>query len=349
MVDVLRIDINLSIGIDQFKWYIPFKSYACRMWLALEVSMDIPFVVSREVGDAVAEGRPVVALETVAIAFGFPRPMNFEMAQEFEAMLREMDVVPATIAVIDGVAKVGLSTDDLRRMSEDKVHKASVRDLPILIGKKLSAATTIAGTAWLAYRAGISVFAAEGLGGVHPATDNTVDESADLFTLATTPITLVSSGVKSLLDIGATLERLDTLSVPVVGYRTNRFPRFWVSESEFELDWTVESPEEVVGIMQAQRQLGLGAGMLVANPVPQASQLDPVAHDNAIAEAIAVAAATGIAGKQVTPFIMDRIVAATGGQSVNVNREMICVNIRLAGQIAKSWSLAQKSQSSSRS
>lgn len=304
--------------------------------------MSVPFVVSQEVSEAVATGRPVVALETVAIAFGFPRPMNFEVAQEFEAMLRDMGVVPATIAVIDGVAKVGLSLDDLRRMSEDKVHKASVRDLPVLIGKGLSAATTIAGTAWLASRAGIRVFAAEGLGGVHPPVDNSIDESADLVTLATNPITLVSSGVKSLLDICATLERLDTLSVPVIGYRTSLFPRFWVSESKFSLDWSVDTPDEVVAIMQAQRALGSKAGMLVANPVPRESQLDPAVHDKAIDDAIAVAAATGIVGKAVTPFIMDRIVAATGGQSITVNREMIRVNIQLAGEIAKGWSLAQK-------
>lgn len=202
--------------------------------------MHLPVVVSREVEAAVAAGRPVVALETVAISFGFPRPMNFDLGREFEDLLREMGVVPATIAVLDGVAKVGLSADELRRVSQETVHKASVRDLPVLIGKGLSGATTIAATAWLAARAGIAVFAAEGLGGVHPGAGHT-DESADLVTLATTPVALVSSGVKSLLDIGATLERLDTLSVPVVGYRTRRFPRFWVSESEFVLDWSVDS------------------------------------------------------------------------------------------------------------
>jgi len=310
--------------------------------------MHLPVVVSREVEAAVAAGRPVVALETVAISFGFPRPMNFDLGREFEDLLREMGVVPATIAVLDGVAKVGLSADELRRVSQETVHKASVRDLPVLIGKGLSGATTIAATAWLAARAGIAVFAAEGLGGVHPGAGHT-DESADLVTLATTPVALVSSGVKSLLDIGATLERLDTLSVPVVGYRTRRFPRFWVSESEFVLDWSVDSAAEIVAIMRAQRALGSRAGLLVANPVPPESQLDPMLHDSAIADAVAAAAASGIVGKDVTPYIMDRVVAATNGHSINVNREMIRGNIRLAGEIAKAWAQAEEGATRSHS
>ena len=197
-------------------------------------------------------GAPVVALESTIISHGLPRPRNLEAAREFESILREQGVTPATIAVLDGVAHIGLHAQGLRRIAEEDLAKASVRDLPIIRAAGASAATTVAATSHLASLAGIRVFATGGLGGVHRAASDTFDESADLTTLANTPITVVSAGVKSVLDIAATLERLETLSVPVVGYRTRVFPSFWLRESPFTLDWSVDAAAEVAAIMRAQ-------------------------------------------------------------------------------------------------
>src|ERR1700710_338830 len=229
--------------------------------------MTSPILVSDAVAAALAEHRPVVALESTIISHGLPRPRNYEAALEFERILNDAGVTPATIAVLDGVPQIGLDEDGVRRIAEEDLAKASVRDLPILAARGASGATTVAATAHLAALAGIRVFATGGLGGVHRGASGTFDESADLSTLAVTPITVVSAGVKSVLDIAATLERLETLSVPVVGYRTTTFPSFWLTESAYPLDWSVDSAAQIAKIMRSQDELGHGQGIVVANPI----------------------------------------------------------------------------------
>lgn len=300
--------------------------------------MSSAISVSAAVAEALANNRPIVALESTIISHGLPRPRNFEAAQEFEQILLDAGVTPATVAVLDGVPHVGLDADGVRRIADEDMAKASVRDIPILAAAKKSGATTVAATAHLAALAGVRVFATGGLGGVHRGASASFDESADLSTLAVTPITVVAAGVKSVLDISATLEQLETLSVPVVGYRTNMFPSFWLTESEFELDWRVESAEEVARIMKSQDQLGHGQGIVVANPIPREQQWDPTEHDRVLDEALAAAAAAGIHGKAVTPFLLGYIVDASGGRSLEVNLDLARNNVRLAAEIATAWS-----------
>ena len=228
--------------------------------------MTSPVIVSGAVKSALSDGRPVVALESTIISHGLPRGRNLDAAREFEQILLKRGVIPATIAVLDGVPHIGLEDAELRRIAEEDLAKASVRDLPILAAKGASGATTVAATAHLAALVGIRVFATGGLGGVHRGASTSFDESADLGTLAVTPVTVVSAGVKSVLDIAATLERLETLSIPVVGYRTTVFPRFWLSESPHRLDWSVDSAAEVAAIMRAQDALGHGQGIHRGEP-----------------------------------------------------------------------------------
>jgi pseudouridine-5'-phosphate glycosidase len=296
------------------------------------------FLVSPEVSDALADGTPVVALESTIISHGLPRPRNHEAALEFEELLRSRDVTPATIAVLDGIPRIGLDAEGVRRIAEDELSKASVRDLPILAALGRSGATTVAATAHLAALAGIRVFATGGLGGVHRGASGTFDESADVPTLAVTPITVVSAGVKSVLDIAATLERLETLSVPVVGYRTSNFPAFWLRESGYQLDWRVESAEQVAEIMAARDALGSSQGMLVANPIPVEQQWDPTEHDAVLASAFAAAEAAGVHGKAVTPYLLGFIVEASEGRSLEVNLDLARNNVRVAADIATAWS-----------
>ncbi len=300
--------------------------------------MSLPFAVSEPVATALAEGRPVVALESTIISHGLPRPRNHEAALEFERMLSDAGVTPATIAVLDGVPRIGLDAEGVRRIAEDDLAKASVRDLPILAANGASGATTVAATAHLAALAGIRVFATGGLGGVHRGASDTFDESADLGTLARTPVTVVSAGVKSVLDIAATLERLETLSVPVVGYRTTTFPSFWLSESPYSLDWSVEDAGQVAAIMRSQDALGHGQGIVVANPIPREQQWDPAEHDRVLELAFAAAAEAGVTGKAVTPFLLGFIVDASGGRSLEVNLDLARNNVRLAGEIAIAFS-----------
>lgn len=292
------------------------------------------FSVSAEVADALGSGRPVVALESTIISHGLPRPRNHAAAVEFEEILRSRGVTPATIAILDGMPQVGLTAEGLRRIAEEDLAKASVRDLPVLAAKGSSGATTVAATAHLAAMAGIEVFATGGLGGVHRGASSTFDESADLGTLAITPVAVVSAGVKSVLDIGATLERLESLSVPVIGYRTNVFPSFWLTESAHPVDWRVDSPEEVAAVIRAQRELGHGQGIVVANPLPVGQQWDPAAHDRVLAAALAAAEEQGIRGKAVTPFLLSYIVDASGGVSLEVNLNIARNNVLLAAEIA---------------
>jgi pseudouridylate synthase len=294
--------------------------------------------VSPQVSAALAAGAPVVALESTIISHGLPRPANLDAARRFEAMLADAGVTAATIALIDGVPKIGLAPDELDRIAADEsVIKVSSRDIGIAIARKATGGTTVAATSVLAARAGIRVFATGGLGGVHRGAAETFDESADLTVLSRTPITVVSAGVKSILDIPATLERLETLSVAVVGYRTSRFPAFWLSDSGCDLDWRADTPEEIADIMAARQAFGEQSALLIANPLPAGMQLDPGVLDDALEQALAVAAEQGVRGKAVSPFLLDRIQQATGGASVEVNLQIARGNIGLAAQIARAW------------
>lgn len=294
--------------------------------------------LSDAVSSALEAGRPIVALESTIISHGLPRPRNHEAALEFEQILLDAGVTPATVAVLDGVPQIGLDAEGVRRIAEEDLAKASVRDLPILAARGASGATTVAATAHLAAMAGVRVFATGGLGGVHRGASDTFDESADLSTLAVTPITVVSAGVKSVLDISATLERLETLSVPVIGYGTTAFPSFWLRESGFTLDWSVDSAADIARVMKAQDALGHGQGIMVANPIPADQQWDPAEHDRVLQEAFAAAAAAGVRGKAVTPFLLGFIVQASGGRSLEVNLDLARNNVRVAAEIAKEWS-----------
>ena len=298
--------------------------------------------LSDEVSTALASGRPVVALESTIISHGLPRPRNHDAAIEFEAILRDAGVTPATVAVLDGVARVGLDADGIHRIADEPLVKASVRDLPVLAARGGSGATTVAATAHLADLAGVRVFATGGLGGVHRGASDTFDESADLSTLGVTPITVVSAGVKSVLDIAATLERLETLSVPVIGYGTTVFPSFWLRESAFSLDWSVDSAAEVAAIMSARDEFGHRQGIVVANPIPFDAQWDPAEHDRVLAEAFSAAQVAGVRGKAVTPFLLAFIVEASGGRSLEVNLDLARNNVRVAADIAVAWSESRR-------
>ena len=300
--------------------------------------MSTPFLVSDAVAAALAEKRPVVALESTIISHGLPRPRNYEAAVEFEQIVLDNGATPATIAVLDGVPRIGLDAEGVRRIADEDLAKASVRDLPILSALGTSGATTVAATAHLAHLAGIRVFATGGLGGVHRGASNSFDESADISTLAITPITVVSAGVKSVLDIAATLERLESLSIPVVGLGTKIFPSFWLRESEYTIDWSVETPRQVAEIMRAQDALGHGQGIVVANPIPLEKQWDPSEHDRVLGEAFAAAEKAGVRGKAVTPFLLSFIVTASSGRSLDVNLDLARNNVLVASRIATEWS-----------
>jgi pseudouridine-5'-phosphate glycosidase len=299
------------------------------------------YVLSPEVSKALDSGKPIVALESTIISHGLPRPRNLEAAKEFEEILRSNSVTPATIAILDGVPQIGLDSKGIDRIANEDLAKASVRDIPILAAKNASGATTVAATAHLASLAGIRVFATGGLGGVHRGAVETFDESADLSTLAVTQITVVSAGVKSVLDIPATLERLETLSVPVIGYKTNKFPAFWLTDSGYTLDWQLDSAAEIAAAMKAQDELGHGQGIVVANPIPIQKQWDPKEHDRVLAIAFEAAKKAGVTGKAVTPFLLGFIVEESGGKSLEVNLDLARNNVRVAGEIAKAWAAIQ--------
>jgi pseudouridine-5'-phosphate glycosidase len=294
--------------------------------------------LSPAVRDALSAGRPVVALESTIISHGLPRPGNLAAARSFEELLTAAGVTPATIAVIDGVPKAGLGPADLERIALDEnVVKVSSRDLPLAMAAGRTAGTTVAATSVLAARAGIRVFATGGLGGVHRGFAESLDESADLTVLSRTPVTVVSAGVKSILDIPATLERLETLGVAVVGYRTDRFPAFYLTDSGQPLDWRIDSPEQIAAVMAARDELGEVSALLVANPLPPGQQLDPAVHDRVLTGALRAAEAAGVSGKAVTPFLLAHMQQATEGASVAVNLDVARGNIALAAQIAAAW------------
>jgi pseudouridine-5'-phosphate glycosidase len=290
--------------------------------------------VADDVAAAVADGSPVVALESTIFSHGLPRPRNLEVARELESILREAGVVPATVGLPGGVPTVGLSAEQLGVLATAEVTKASVRDLPLAMAAGRHAATTVASTAVLARAAGVRVFATGGIGGVHRGAAGTFDESADLPALACTPITVVSAGAKSVLDVPATLERLETLGVAVVGFRTKSFPGFFVADSGLPLDWEVASAGEVAAIMRASDGLGGRGALLVANPVPVSEQLDPVLHEQLLADALAAASAGGIAGKEVTPFLLDHLQRESGGATLEANIAAVRNNVRVAAEIA---------------
>ncbi|MFF0552421.1 pseudouridine-5'-phosphate glycosidase [Streptomyces sp. NPDC004311] len=293
-------------------------------------------VLSEEVREALAQGRPVVALESTIIAHGLPRPRNLEVGLELEELVRAEGAVPATVAVVDGVARAGLDKTQLERIAAgDGVRKLGHRDLAPALATGATGATTVSATAFLAARAGLRVFATGGLGGVHREWAQTQDESADLSLLARTRITVVCAGVKSILDVPATLQRLETLGVGVLGYGTDRFPGFYLADSGEPVDWTVHRPEEVAAVMAAQDALGgPESALLVANPVAAADQLDPELHDRVLAEALAAAREQGITGQAVTPFLLGFLVRATGGASLKANLAAVRGNVRLGARIA---------------
>ena len=299
--------------------------------------MAIPVRLAPQIAEALAAGGAVVALESTLIAHGLPAGRNLEVAHELEATVRTAGAVAATIAVVAGEARVGLDEAALRELAlGGGFAKAGVRDLAPVIARGGSAATTVASTAHLAALAGIRVFATGGLGGVHRDARETWDESADLTTLATTGIVVVCAGVKSILDVGATLERLESLSVGVLGFRTDRFAGFYLADSGFPVGWRVEAPEEVAAVVRAQDALGLGGrALVVANPLPASEQVDPALHDRVLAGALAAAAAEGISGGATTPFLLDRFHRETGGLTLEANVALVRRNAALAARIAR--------------
>ncbi|HKE80165.1 MAG TPA: pseudouridine-5'-phosphate glycosidase [Solirubrobacteraceae bacterium] len=293
--------------------------------------------VSPEVAEALLRGAAVVALESTIIAHGLPRPRNLEVARALEAEVREAGAVPATIAILDGEPRLGLDEDGLQRIATSDVAKLSLRDVPLAAARGLDGATTVASTAHIAARAGIRVFATGGLGGVHREARDSWDESADLPTLSRTPITVVAAGVKSILDVGATLERLETLGIAVAGWRTNRFPGFYLTDGGFDLDWRVDDPEEVAAAMAQADALGVDAALVIANPIDPAAQLDPAEHERVLADGLERARAGGVTGKAVTPFLLDHLHRETAGRSLEVNVAIARGNAAVAGAIAAAW------------
>ena len=292
--------------------------------------------------EALRSGAPVVALESTIITHGLPRSENLQAALEFERTVADRGAVPATVGLLDGVVRVGLDGDELERLAcAEAPLKLSARDLPVAMARGATGGTTVAATALLASRAGIRVFATGGIGGVHRNATSTFDESADLGTLASCRITVVSSGVKSILDIGATLERLETLGVTVLAFRTDRFPAFWLTDSGYTIDTPVDSADQVADVMRAADELSLPGAILVANPLPEAEQLDPATHDRLLAEALQAAEDASVRGKDITPFLLDYIHEHTDRASVAVNLEIVRGNCRLGAEIARSWASPQ--------
>ena len=296
--------------------------------------MKSALVFSPEVAAALASNSPIVALESTIISHGLPRPSNLNVAREVEAIVREHGATPATIAILDGVVHIGLTDEQLVAIANrDDISKASSRDLAVLVASQKSAATTVAATAHLAAQAGIKVFATGGLGGVHRGANESFDESADLTALSSLDITVVCAGVKSILDVGATLERLETLAIGLVGYKTNAFPGFYLTDSGFTIEHRVDSATEIAAVIKARELVGTnGAALLVANPV--AKEMNRAKHDQILATGLAKAEAAHIIGKDVTPFLLEHFHTTSHGESLSVNIEIIKSNSALAADIA---------------
>ena len=293
--------------------------------------------ISPEVKEALAAGKPVVALESTIISHGMPYPKNVETALLVEQTIRDNGATPATIAVIGGRLKAGLSHEEIEYLGKTGrgVAKASRRDLPALVARGADGATTVATTMIIAHMAGINIFATGGIGGVHRGAEVTMDISADLEELAQTPVMVVCAGAKSILDLGLTLEYLETKGVPVVGYGTEELPAFYTRESGFGVDYRVDTPEELAAMFRAQRDLGYKGGMLVTNPIPAEYAMDKTVIDAAIEQALSDAKAAGVHGKETTPFLLARVVELTGGDSLESNIKLVLNNAMVAARTAK--------------
>ena len=292
--------------------------------------------VAPEVREALAAGRPVVALESTIISHGMPYPQNVETALNVEKIIRENGAVPATIAIIGGRLKAGLTAEEIDYLGRTGagVTKASRRDLPVLVAKKMDGATTVTTTMMIAAMAGIEIFATGGIGGVHRGAETTMDISADLEELAQTPVMVICAGAKSILDLGLTLEYLETKGVPVIGYGTRELPAFYTRKSGFGVDYELDTPEELAEAFHVKRELGLKGGMLVTNPIPEEYSMDPKVINAAIDQAIAESVEQGIHGKDATPFLLARVKDLTGGDSLNSNIQLVYNNARLAAKTA---------------
>lgn len=294
---------------------------------------------SPEVRDALAHGAPVVALESTIISHGLPRSINLDVARELEAIVRDGGACPATIAVLDGVVHVGLADHELERVASGQgIRKLGARDLVLAMATGESGATTVSAVCMVAARAKIRVFVTGGLGGVHRGWQESLDESADLVMLSRTRLTVVAAGVKSILDVPATLQRLETLNVSVIGYRTGRFPGFYLADSGLPVEWSLDSVAQIAAVMRSQDALGAqGQALLVANPVPVERQLDPALHDQVLREALSAAADRQIGGQALTPFLLDFIARGTGGASVDANLAAVRGNAALGAAVAVAY------------
>jgi pseudouridine-5'-phosphate glycosidase len=296
--------------------------------------MEKAIKLSAEVSAAIKAGKPIVALESTIISHGLPRPSNLEVALECERIVRDAGAVPATIALLDGKILVGLERSELEAIANrDDISKASIRDLAIVIAQGKSAATTVAATAHIAALAGIHVFATGGLGGVHRGANESFDESADLTALANVDMTMICAGVKSILDVPATLERLETLAISLVGYKTTAFPGFYLTDSGYTLEHRVDSPAEIAAIIKARRDVGtLSKALVVANPVVK--EMDKARHDEILKSGLEKAEKHGVVGKNVTPFLLEHFHTTSKGESLAINTEIIKANCLLGAQIA---------------
>lgn len=292
-----------------------------------------------EIQNALDTGKPVVALESTILSHGMPYPQNLDFGHKVEQIIRDEGAVPATIAILDGKLKVGLNDEELERMCRaEGVGKVSRRDVPVYLAAGLPGATTVATTMLIAELAGIRVFATGGIGGVHRGAETTMDISADLQELAHTSVAVVSAGVKSILDIGLTLEYLETMGVPVLGMRTKDFPAFYCRESGFQVDYALRDEEEAARVMKAKWDVGLRGGLIIANPIPKEYAMDSAYMNGVIEQAVAEAREKGIRGKKITPFLLARIVELTGGESLASNIQLAFHNARCASRIAVAYS-----------
>ncbi|MDP1701178.1 MAG: pseudouridine-5'-phosphate glycosidase [Aestuariivirga sp.] len=300
-------------------------------------------MITTEVSSALASGKPVVALESTIIAHGMPYPANFEMAQEVETIIRDAGAMPATIAIISGALKVGLTTAELKKFAVDgpEIIKVSTRDLPYVVAQKLDGATTVASTMRIAAMAGIHVFATGGIGGVHRGAERSFDISADMMEFAESNVAVVTAGAKAILDLALTLETLETLGVPVVGYGTNDFPAFYSRQSGHAVPMRCDTPQEVATLMATKWSMGLKGGIVVANPIPKSSEIIASEIAPVIEQAVAEAARQNISGKNVTPFLLARLAEVTGGRSLKANLALVKHNATVAAEIAKAYAAAR--------
>ncbi len=305
--------------------------------------MNKHLTITKEVSTALAGGKPVVALESTIIAHGMPYPANFEMAQDVEAIIREAGAIPATIAIIGGALKVGLTPEELKKFAVNGpgIIKVSTRDLPYVMAQKLDGATTVASTMRIAAMAGIPVFATGGIGGVHRGAERSFDISADMMEFAESNVAVVTAGAKAILDLALTLETLETLGVPVVGYGTDDFPAFYSRTSGHAVPMRCDMPQGVASLMAAKWNLGLKGGIVIANPIPKSSEIIAAEIAPVIDQAVAEAAKQNISGKNVTPFLLARLADVTGGRSLKANLALVKHNAAVAAEIAKAYALAR--------